>query len=179
MCTACTTTFAHLKILCATIKSSDAHFCQSPVIGQLIVQTPIRTLVCLNEIQSGGLQSQYFYDAAYKPAIVFPTNSSLIHCKTQTSWQVHSDHRDTVFWLKQVALCSARSKNIIMLCRLYCWTKSSFMIRNHSTAAVQGLIVCNVNFNFSSFVHKSGVLLFCIFRAPCPVKIWSPGHFVK
>ena len=41
------------------------------------------------------------------------------------------------------------------------------MIRDHLMVAVQGLIVSDVNFNFSSFIHnhefvfcKSGVLLF-------------------
>ena len=50
-------------------------------------------------------------------------------------------------------------------------------------AAVQGLIVSDVNFNFSCFVHnhrfcKSGVLMFLHHRkTPRPIKIWSPGHF--
>ena len=47
-----------------------------------------------------------------------------------------------------------------MLCGLYSWTESRFMIRNHSTAVVPGLIVSDVNFNFSCFIHNNG-FVFC------------------
>ena len=60
---------------------SDAHFHWSPVTDQWksqrpIVPTPIGTLVRL-KYTSGGLVFQCFYNAADKPAIVFPPDSSL------------------------------------------------------------------------------------------------------
>ena len=79
---------------------------------------------------------------------------------------------------------SAWSK-LIMLCRLYGWTESRFMIRNHSTAAIPGLTVKDVNFNFSCFVHNRFCFLqvWCptVFASSghlCPVNFWFPGHFV-
>ena len=57
------------------------------------------------------------------------------------------------------------------------------MIRSHLRAAVPGLIVSDVNFNFSCFDHNYGFCLlqvycFCIIKTPCPIKIWSPGRYV-
>ena len=43
------------------------------------------------------------------------------------------------------------------LCRL---TESKIMIRSHFTATVPGLIVSDVNFNFSCFVHNYVVVVF-------------------
>ena len=62
------------------------------------------------------------------------------------------------------------------------------MIRNlyKSLAAVPGLIISDVNFAFACFVHNHRILFsanlvsycFGIIRTPCPIKVWSPGHFV-
>ena len=60
------------------------------------------------------------------------------------------------------------------------------MIRNHSKAAVPGLTVSDVNFNVLSFAHNNGFCFsaslasycFSIIGTPCPVKFWSPGHFI-
>ena len=62
-----------------------------------------------------------------------------------------------------------------MLCRLYSWNKNRFMIGHHSTAAVPGLAVSDVNFNFSSFVHNHG---FCFLQVWCPTVFVSSGHRV-
>ena len=49
------------------------------------------------------------------------------------------------------------------------------MIRNHSPAVVPGLIVSDVNFNFSCFVHNHG---FCFLQVWCPTVFASSGHRV-
>ena len=49
------------------------------------------------------------------------------------------------------------------------------MIRSHSAAAVSGIIVSDVNFNFSCFVHNSG---FCFLQVWCPTVFVSSGHHV-
>ena len=60
------------------------------------------------------------------------------------------------------------------------------MVRNHSTAAVLGLIVSDINFNFLCFVHSTGFCflqvwcpsVFCNIRTLCPITFWSPGNIV-
>ena len=99
--------------------------------------------------------------------------------------QVYPDRWGTMFWLKSAATYSARSKRI-MLCRLYSWTECKFVVRNHSTAAVLGLIVGDVNFNFLCFVHSARFRflqvwchsVFWNIRTLCPITFWSPGHIV-
>ena len=63
---------------------------------------------------------------------------------------------------------------LITPCTFYSWTESSFKIRNHSRAAVPGLmIVSGVNFTFSCFVHKHR---FCFLRVWCSTDFASSGH---
>ena len=65
---------------------------------------------------------------------------------------------------------------MLLLCRLYSWTKSKFtMIRSYFTAAVPGLIVSDVNFNFSCFVHNNR---FCFLQVWCSTAFASSGHNV-
>ena len=82
---------------------------------------------------------------------------------------------------------SAQSNLIILfLCRLFCWNESKFMTKSHFTAAFPGLIVSDVNFNLPLLCSQPWILFsaclvsycFCIIGTPCPIKIWSPGHFV-
>ena len=69
---------------------------------------------------------------------------------------------------------SALSKRIMpFLCRLSSWTESKFIIRSHFMAAVSGLIVSGVNFNFFCFVHNCG---FCFLQVWCPTVFASSGH---
>ena len=105
--------------------------------------------------------------------------------KRPRCWQVHPDHLGTMFWLKQAATYSAQSK-CIMLCGLYGWTKNRLMIRNHSTLTVPGLLVADVNFSFSCFVHNGFCFCnwvqvwcsaVCVIRTRC-IDFWSPGRFV-
>ena len=49
------------------------------------------------------------------------------------------------------------------------------MINSHSTAAVPGLIVSDVNFNFSCFVHNHRI---CFLQVWCPTAFASSGHRV-
>ena len=94
--------------------------------------------------------------------------------KKQTCWPVHSDRWGTMSWLKSAAMYSAESQRT-MLCRLYSWTESRFMVRNHSAAAVLGLSLSDVNFNISCFVHNNG---FCFLQVWCPTVSASSGHRV-
>ena len=67
---------------------------------------------------------------------------------------------------------SAHSKCIrLFLCRLISWTESKFTIR----AAVFGLSVSDVNFNFYCFVYKQG---FCFLQVWSPTVLGSSGHCV-
>ena len=95
---------------------------------------------------SGHLMSYCSDASANKPAILFPPNSSL-RSAHNTDKCIRTAQAPCLGWSKQPCY-SAWSKHI-MLCRLYSWTASNFMIRNHSTAAVPGLIISDVNFNFS------------------------------
>ena len=54
-------------------------------------------------------------------------------------------------------------------------TQSQFMIRSNFTAAVPGLTVSDLNFNFSCFVHNHGS---CFLRVWCPTVFASSGHCV-
>ena len=49
------------------------------------------------------------------------------------------------------------------------------MIRSHQMAAVPGLTVSDVNFNFSCLVHNHG---FCFLKVWCPTVYASSGHSV-
>ena len=49
------------------------------------------------------------------------------------------------------------------------------MIRSYFTAAVPGLIISDVNFNFSCFVLNHG---FCFLQVWCPAVFASSGHCV-
>ena len=82
------------------------------------------------------------------------------------------------------ASCFGRSKppRIVhgqsTLCFLHAyesWTETRFMIRNHSTAAVPGLTVSDVNFNFSCIVYNNG---FRFLQVWCPTVFASSGHRV-
>ena len=67
---------------------------------------------------------------------------------------------------------------MLFLCRLYSWTESKFMTRSHFMAAVPGLIISDVNFNFSCFLHNSQ---FCFLQVWCPTGptvFASSGHCV-
>ena len=50
------------------------------------------------------------------------------------------------------------------------------MIRNHCTAAVPGLIISDVNFNFSCFIHNHGL---CVLHVWHPIVFASSGHVVQ
>ena len=72
--------------------------------------------------------------------------------------------------------CAQSVRIMLFLCRLYRWTENKFMIRKHFMAVVPGLIVSDVNFNFSCFIHnhrfcKSGVLMFLHHRKT-PRSLW-------
>ena len=91
-------------------------------------------------------------------------------------WPVRPDCRGTTFWLKEVAMFSARSKRIMLfLCGLSSRTKSKFMIRSYFTAAVPRLIFSDVNFNFFCFVHNHR---FCFLHVLCATVFASSGHHV-
>ena len=95
--------------------------------------------------------------------------------KRQRCCQVHPDR-----WSRSKRPRTEHSQSVGCFVGFISESKVRFMIRNHSTA-VPGLTVSDVNFDISTtdFVFcKSGVLLFCIIRTPCPIKFWSPGHFV-
>ena len=50
------------------------------------------------------------------------------------------------------------------------------MIRSHFTAAVPGLFVSDVSFNFCCFVHTQG---FCFLQVFCPIVFAPLGHFAQ
>ena len=118
---------------------------------------------------SGGLMSFFQINfsicccccnAADKPAAAaaYPPNSCLRSAQNTDMLTKHRSAfgRQERHVLATVSGNSTWSKRII-LCRLYhCWTESKFVMRNHSTAAVPGLIVSEVNFNCSSFVDNQG-----------------------
>ena len=97
--------------------------------------------------------------------IVFATVKHAIVFSTEFKPQVRAKDRGVDKCIRTAwTPCFEWSKwpwsKCIMLCRLYNWTKSRFMIRNHFTAAVSGLIVSDVNLNFSCFVHNVQRILF-------------------
>ena len=69
---------------------------------------------------------------------------------------------------------SAQSKCITLF--LYSLTESKFMIRSYLTAAVPGLIVSDVNFNFSCSVHNHR---FCFLEVWCPTVFVSLRHVLS
>ena len=66
-------------------------------------------------------------------------------------------------------------RSMLFLCRLYSWTESKFTIRGYFAKAVPGLIVSDVNFSFSWFVHNHG---FCFLQVWCPTVFVSSGRRV-
>ena len=84
---------------------------------------------------------------------------------------------------KEVATYAAWSKRM-MLCRLYSWSESRFMIRNCSSCSRTNCQWCELKlFLFCSqqilFSASLVSFCFCISRTSCPIKFWSPGHFAK
>ena len=104
--------------------------------------------------------------------------SHKIQASSQCKWCVLTSAFG-MFWLKQAAVCSAESKHI-MLCRLHGRFESKLMIRNHSTAAAQGLFISDVNFNSSCFFHNHQL---CFLQVWCPtvlaIVLASSGHYVQ
>ena len=151
-----------------------------------ILKDLIRTLVRL-KYGSDGLMSHCLYDAMDKLAVVYPPNSSLGSVlntdvlKSSCGLQGHCV-------LAEVSGHVYREKcqSTSYFWRLQSWTRSSFMMRTHSTAAVSGMITSDVNFTFSWFIHNHGFCflqvwcptLFASSGTLCPIKIWSPGYFV-
>ena len=64
---------------------------------------------------------------------------------------------------------------MLFLCRLCSWIKCNFIIKSHFTAAIPGLIVSELNFNFSCYVHNHG---FCFLQDWRPTVPASSGHHV-
>ena len=107
---------------------SDAYFRPRPIMDRLKSPkidcftppppSPFWPLVRL-KYSSGGLVSRCSHGAADKPAIISQQIQTSVHRKRQTRCPVHPDRRGTAFWLKQVAMYSARSMRIKpFLCRL-------------------------------------------------------------
>ena len=161
MCTVIITCLLHDNTVeSRSYNDSDAHFRRSPVIDRLKFQTTD----CSNPHQDfGPIEAQFwssrvpfFYDTVNKPAIVFPPNASLSSAQNRRVDKKKNVHKTAgaqcFSWSKlpgivhgQSALCFAGFNS---------WSKSKFMIRNHSPAAVPGLIIVDVNFNLSCFVHN-------------------------
>ena len=107
-----------------------------------------------------------------KPAIFYQQNSSLgsVQCVDQC---MRTAEVPCFGWSSATMYC-AQSKHItLFLCKLYSWTESKVMIGSHFTAAVSGLIVCDVNFNCSCFVQNHR---FCFLQVRCPTVFASSGH---
>ena len=133
--------------------SSDAHFHWSPVIDQSKSKKIKIQKGQLFQPPSGPWSNQntvpLLWQHCGQTCYCFPTKFKP---------QVSAKHRwvdkcirtagEPCFGWSKRPYYSAWSKHI-MLCRLNSWTKSNFMIRNHSTAAVPWLIISDVNFNFS------------------------------
>ena len=138
-----------------------------------IVQTPLWTLV-LFKIQFGWScvplflwcrRQVYCFPTKFQPQ-VSTRDRHVDKC-------IHTTRAPCFGWSK-AAMYGAQSK-LIKLRRLFSWTESNFMIRNHSTAAVQGLIISDVNFYFSCFVHNHRS---CFLPVWCPIVFASLGHHV-
>ena len=155
---------------------SDVHFCRCLVIDQL--KSPKTD--SSNPYQDIGPNKTHFWWSC--PLCLFfmmPRTSLLFSHQTETPgqhktlcWQMHLVYGSTMFWPKYIDMYGARSKHI-MLCRLYSWTESKFMTRNHSTAAVPELTVSGVNFNFFLFSHNHE---FYYLQTWCPTVPASSGH---
>ena len=105
----------------------------------------------------------------------------------QTCWHEHPDCRGTMLWLSKRPCIAHGQRAFIMLCGLYIWAESNFIIRNTSVAAVPGRTDdwwCEPKlFMFCSqprilFSASLVSYCFCIIRTLCPIKMWSPGHFL-
>ena len=145
------------------------------------------TLVWL-KYSSGGLLSHCFYGETDKPAIISQQTSSLGSVqKTDVLTSASGPQRHhALAEVSSHVKCTVKA-HYAFLWRLFCRTESKFMIRSHFTAVVPGQIVSGVNFNFFCFCSQpqisffSANLLSTVFASslrPCPIKIWSPGHFV-
>ena len=122
---------------------------------------------------SGSLVFHYFYDAADRPSIVFPQNSSLRSAQKTRGVDkcIQTTGAPSFSWSKWPCIVHSQSA----LCFAgFIWTESRFMIRNHSTAAVPGLTVSDVNFNISCLVHNR----FRFLQVWCPTDFASSGHGV-
>ena len=112
-----------------------------------------------NQITVLVLMSHCFHDAVDKPSTFSHQLQASGQHKTQTGCKFIWATRASSFGWSNYPFFSAQSKHI-MLCRLYSWSKGSFMIRSHPVTAVlfTRLIISDVNFSFSwaSLAYATG-----------------------
>ena len=139
---------------------------------------PIRTSIWL-KYSFDDLVSHCFYDAMDKPAIVFPPNSSVLRSVQNTDMLTRasglkghhylaevSDHVNTVHG--QSASCFEP--------KVTSWSETTLRQLFQDGCELQLFMFCSQPWIL--FSANLVLYCFCIIRTPCPLKNWSPGHFV-
>ena len=130
-----------------------------------IVKTPIRTLVRL-KYSSGGLMSHCFYDAIDSSAIILPPQSSLGSAQNidvlTSAPRLHGHH--VLAEVTGSVWCTIKANYALHAVKLN--RKQLHAQKTLYGTCVPELIISDVNFNFSWFVHNHG---YCFLQVCVPL----------
>ena len=168
-------------IFLTCVLASDAHFGRSPIIDRVKFQTtglfqhPSGPWTDRKNI-SGCLVSSCFYDD--RSFIGFPSIQGSGGCKRQRCQQVHQDclGQHVVAEVSGHVWCTVKVHDALQALQLN-------QKQIHDQKPTYSSCSSDVNFVFNSkqqilFSASLVSYCFCIIRTPCPIKFWSPRHFV-